>query len=282
MKEEVSLDISAVDEAYGEYFEKVETSKPLEKETLSGKRMKKCYDDESDTDVDKFFDIDDDEVDTDRSEAYEEAVRKLTTNTEEPTKETRDEPIKKDETILEKNINDINIDELFDGIIEETSSDIEVKEDEETTSVFNKIDLTKILIIIGSIVLIIVLLIFLFKPREQKQEVIPMQEQPRQAVIPAEFKNLSLVTLKDNLMVNEQIYSDYLIVEKKTMTWGTMVIPLICGTTTKNKIEVKIPVSVEEYNLHKNGEILEIFIQKISINNKEYLTNPTIGNVIGE
>lgn len=188
---------------------------------------------------------------------------------------------------------DVDVGSLIDSLIEEESdTDTLTPEEESFKERFKLVtsgsSVTKILIIVGSLI-VILLLVLIFKMslstsdnNQDKQTQQITSSQTHQSVIPSAFKGLGLLTVANDLTAEETLYSDYLIVEKKILTWDTMSIPLICGTTTKSKLAVKIPVSVEEFNQHNDGEILEIFLQKININNKEYLTNPTMGSIIGE
>jgi hypothetical protein len=86
----------------------------------------------------------------------------------------------------------------------------------------------------------------------------------------------------ESLVVDKTTQTDYLILTKHLVTWDDSIYAVISGTTTKNKVPVKIFVQPEIYNSVTDGQVITVYYNDVVFNEQHYSTNFALGEVVGE
>lgn len=84
----------------------------------------------------------------------------------------------------------------------------------------------------------------------------------------------------DSISGTKDIYSDYMIIDKEIVIDSGNLLVVVNGTTTKNKIDMQIPLTTEEYNNYTDGQILEVTYNLTKVNGELYPCNIKVKGVI--
>ena len=135
------------------------------------------------------------------------------------------------------------------------------------------------------IIIIIVVVLFLATALGKKTASTPtdvtVQSNPN-------MLNTGLFETSEPIAVDTKRQQDYIIAYKFMFTWNDLCQPVIKGELTKIKEETKekrmveIPVDVETFNSIKDGQIITVYYDELTFNNNQYITNITLGEVVGE
>jgi len=90
------------------------------------------------------------------------------------------------------------------------------------------------------------------------------------------------VLTRSNMEASDQLYKDYLIVDKKTELIDDNVVFSLTGNTTKEGKEVRLHLTLEEYNNMTTGQIIEIEFRLIKVDGKIYTCDSRVLGVIAE
>lgn len=174
--------------------------------------------------------------------------------------------------------------EVPQGIITEGLDTEEDIEDRDTDIVIPK--KLKIAIIVLAIICILIVAFKLFKNNQatrKTQETRTNTQQIQTPVADNRGQEMKVRTLtRSNMEASEKSYRDYLIVDKKTELVDNNIMFTMTGTTTKEGKDVRINLSITDYNNLTTGQIVEVEFYLIKVDGKVYTCDTKVVGVIAE
>ena len=167
----------------------------------------------------------------------------------------------------------------------DTSKDTEEDEDEDIEDWDLSIVKSKLKSLAVPIIIVVVIVLFLATTLGKKTATTPtdvtVQSNPN-------MLNTGLFEVSEPVAVSTKGKQDYIIAYKYMFTWNDLCQPVIKGELTKpdekskEKHTIEIPVDVETFNSIKDGQIITVYYDELTFNNNQYITNVSLGEVVGE